>query len=286
MSLRILVTGSNGFIGKRLCARLASRGFELIEHTRSMGDLLDSTSLQSLPSVDVVVHLAGRTFVPDSWSDPAGFVSTNVLVTNHVLEYCRRVGARMIFASAYVYGIPSRLPISEKDATNPNNPYALSKALAEQVCEFYSCNHAVDVTVLRPFNVFGPGQSERFLISKIIAAARAGELIEIEDLAPRRDYIFVDDLVCAFECVIDRPLKGYNVFNIGSGESKSVGEVAEIIRGSMNSTSRVICIGAIRRNEISDTVADIRAAREQLGWIPKVSFVDAIKKMAYEEFKN
>src|SRR5262249_23823638 len=180
-------------------------------------------------AVDHVFHLAARSYVPDSWADPAGFLHTNVTGTARALDYCRANGAHLVFMSSYLYGTPKRLPIREDDPADPGNPYALSKFLAEQVCAFHAATLRVPVTVLRPFNIFGPGQRLEFLIPAIVEQVRRGGEIRVKDLAPRRDFVFVDDVVAALIGAIAKP-GGYRVFNIGSGISHSVREVIDAVQ--------------------------------------------------------
>ena len=281
---RVLVTGANGFIGKHLVHRLRSLDHEVIEVNRQTGDISSQEIWATFPPTDVVVHLAARAFVPDSWSDPIGFVHTNFHGTMCALDYCRIHKARMIFISAYLYGIPNALPIPESAALSPNNPYAFSKKIAEDACRFYSEYYGIDITVLRPFNIYGPGQSQKWLIPSIIEQVLKGKIIEVMDLTPKRDYVYIDDLNQAIIYSLDR-LSGFNVFNIGSGQSYSVENVIELIQYAEGSNIRVRCIGERRPQEIMDTIADISRAREELGWSPRWSLLSGIKAIV-EAKKN
>src|SRR5581483_1233335 len=147
--------------------------------------------------IDHVFHLAARTFVPSSWADPAPFYATNVMGTVNVAQLCRSQGASLTFMSSYMYGVPQVIPINEDHPLVAFNPYGHSKLLAEDVCRFYSRQFGINVAVVRPFNIFGPGQGPDFLIPTIIAQAlsREASQISIADDRPRRDYLFVEDLV-------------------------------------------------------------------------------------------
>src|SRR2546426_4125403 len=224
---RILVTGADGFVGRALVRSLARDGHGVIALGRSAGDVAEATTWADLPPVDHVCHLAARSYVPDSWRDPAGFVHTNMLGTTRALDHCRAHGAHCVYVSGYLYGVPKRLPIREDDPLEPNNPYALSKYLAEQVCAFYAASFGLSVTILRPFNVFGAGQRGEFLIPTILDQIRKGETIRVKDLAPRRDYVFLDDLVSALSRAIASPA-GHRAFNIGSGISYSVQDIIDV----------------------------------------------------------
>ena len=278
----IVVTGASGFIGRALCRDLRAQGHEVAGLSGRDGDIADPATLGSLARPDHVFHLAGRTYVPDSWKDPLEFQRVNVRGTANVLEFCRTHGARLTFISAYLYGVPERLPVTEACVPQPNNPYALSKHLAEQVCAFYAAHHGIDVTVIRPFNIYGPGQKPHFLISQIVGQVRGGQTIAVKDLAPRRDYLYIDDLVDALARTLDGP-RGYNVFNIGAGSSLSVQELIAAIQSVAGSRLPVVCDDEIRRNEIADVYADIGKARAQLGWAPKTGFRQGIERMMLKE---
>lgn len=279
---KILVTGSPGFIGRALCRFLRLHNHEVVGLSRRDGDISEPATLSHVGPMQHVFHLAGRTFVPDSWKDPLGFHRVNVLGTGNVLEYCRLHGARLTFVSAYLYGLPDRFPVWEQCAPRPNNPYALSKYLAEQVCEFYAAYHRVDITVIRPFNVFGPEQKAHFLIPHIVSQVKARQTIHVKDLAPRRDYIYISDLVDALAKTL-KCLNGYNVFNIGSGRSLSVRELIAAIQSVAGTDLPVVSEGVVRPNEIDDVYADIGKAHAQLGWAPNLTFQQGVERMMIEE---
>ncbi len=275
---RTLVTGAGGFIGRVLVRELAAAGHHVIDMRRSRGDVAESSTWAGLPAADHVFHLAGRSFVPDSWREPASFIQTNVGGTTQALEYCRAHGAHLVFVSAYVYGTPRRLPIREDDPVKPNNPYALSKVLAEQACEFYAKEMNVAVTVIRPFNIFGQGQRREFLIPTIIEQVLKGEAVRVKDLAPRRDYLDIDDLVSALIKILAVP-NGYSVINIGSGVSYSVQQIIDAIQDAARTQLPVASDAEPRASEIPDIRADITRARTLLGWQPRHSFAEAIEHL-------
>lgn len=273
-----IVTGAGGFIGQSLVKSLQSRGLSILPLTRARGDVASAETWKSLPPTRVLFHLAGRNFVPDSWEQSPSFVSTNVISTEHALEYCRVHGARLVLASAYVYGIPRNLPVRETDPASPNNPYALSKFLAEQLCRFAFQYRGVVTTALRVFNVFGPGQRNEFLIPKILQQVKVGKAIKLLDLTPRRDYVFLSDVVDAF-IKASEISEGFHTINVGSGFSLSVAEIVDKIQDVTGTTLPVVSESVERRLEIPDVVADISLARQVIGWRPLISFEDGIRIM-------
>ena len=229
-----------------------------------------------------VIHLAGRSYVPDSWINSGDFVETNVVGTQRALDYCRKSGASMVYANAYPYGIPEKLPINEYAPIKPNNPYSLSKCMGEQLCEFASDHNNVTTIVLRLFNVYGTNQRQDFLIPSIIDQVLNNKKIIVMDLNPRRDYIYIDDVVTALIKSMYLT-EGFNSINIGSGVSYSVKEVIETIQSVANTDLDVVSNKSERINEIPNVVADISRAKEVLDWTPVYSLKKGIELTLKDE---
>ncbi|MGV8124318.1 MAG: NAD-dependent epimerase/dehydratase family protein [Candidatus Xenobiia bacterium LiM19] len=276
----ILVTGSQGFIGRALTARLKNSGFRVLEFNTSEGNIAQQGSLNLYidEPINHTFHLSAKTFIPDSWESPIDFFHTNVIGTSCILDFCKTKKSPLTYISTYVYGNPERLPQAEEDPVSINNPYTLSKYLAEQICQFYASNFDMKITVFRPFNVYGIGQSQKFLIPEILHQAMHENAIKVKDLSPRRDYIYLEDLIDALLCTIN-PASKFALYNIGSGRSLSVKEVAETILDVLNMKKQIISENKERKNEVIDTVADISRARKELGWNPHHSFRDGIAKI-------
>lgn len=273
-----IVSGASGFIGQSLCRRLLTDGIELLGLSHNDGDVADQSVWEALPPAKQVVHLAGCSYVPASWEDSARFLRTNVLGTENAITYCRRHDARMIYVSGYVYGIPESLPISEDHPVRPNNPYALSKYLAEQLCGFASNHHQQQVIVLRLFNVYGPGQRADFLIPAIVSQVLEGNEIRVMDLNPRRDYVYIDDVVDAI-CSASTITGASHTLNIGSGDSYSVSEVIDQIQAVAGTSLPVVSSSRERANEIPDVLADITQARHILDWEPRWTFPHGLEQI-------
>jgi UDP-glucose 4-epimerase len=277
----IAVSGSNGFIGEKIVSKLINDNCELLPIDTSDGiDLTDLTSLDQVKKFDVMVHLAGLSFVPDSFKDPQKFYQINFLTTLNALELCRINGAKMVFISSYVYGKPQYLPIDENHPVVANNPYAQTKIIGEKLCEGYHRDFDVPVIILRPFNIFGRGQNEKFLISTILAQITSGKSeIFLINPNPKRDYIHVCDAVSAIElAVVDKTIS-FGVFNVCSNSSYSVKEITEIIKSKLKrSIDFTFDLTKDRKSDIEDTRGSYEKIKKELGWEPGYSFEQGITK--------
>ena len=277
MRNEILVTGATGFIGRYLVKALEARGHVVRSHSSRDGDIANCRL--PIDGVDHVFHLAAKTFVPESWTNPRDFYSANVMGTVNVLEHCRHKQTPLTLVSSYVYGQPQRLPISEDHPLGANNPYAHTKVVAEEVGRFYEMDFGMRVVIVRPFNMYGPGQTPPFLIPTIVDQAldSSASEIRLKDLRPRRDYVYVDDAIELLLATISEKVKG--VYNLGSGESASVAEVAELIRSAAGTDKPVVSDEQPRPQEVMDVRADVSRAASELGWRPTTSLAEGIGKV-------
>jgi len=278
---RVVVTGASGFLGRHLVESLKHCGAEVIEASRRTGFRLLEDDL-ALDGVEHVFHLAAETGVADAWRDVASFHLINTHGTVRILEQCRLAGCSMTYLGAYIYGAPDRLPIAEGDRVRANNPYAFSKWMGEESCRWYADTFGVPITAIRLFNVYGRGQSNRFLIPRIVEQVLdpAVDSIELLDLEPRRDYIYVSDVIQAL--LASLPEAGFQVFNVGSGRSWSVGEVVERIQHVAGTNKPVLDRKQKRQNEIPDTVADIHRITAACGWKPIVTLEAGIEELVMD----
>jgi nucleoside-diphosphate-sugar epimerase len=278
----IAVTGSSGFIGSKLVDSLRKDGFELLElDLKNRFDLTDNNCLEKIKKFDVVVHLAAKSFVPDSFIYPKQFYSDNYTITLNILELARKFNSKVIFFSSYVYGTPRYLPIDESHPLEAHNPYAQSKIICEKLCEGYARDFDLPVIIFRPFNIYGTGQNFYFLIPTILNQVKTG-LVKLQDSRPKRDFIFVDDVISAIRLVISSSTPHLDVFNLGYGVSYSISDIINTIRDIYPYEFDVEFSGEIRKNEVMDIVADTSHAKVGLLWEPKVSLKEGIAKMVKE----
>lgn len=275
-----MITGGNGFIGKHLKKYLEEKDYCVIAPNSKELNIMETENYKRycVMNIQHVVHLAGKTFVPASWEIPKDFFMINTMGTMNLIEFCKKNGINMTYISAYIYGKPKSNPVNEMSEVKPNNPYAKSKYMAEELCEFYTSFFDMNISVLRLFNVFGPGQSEQFLIPLIIKQVLSeSDVIEVQDLEPKRDYVYVEDVCRAIELSL-KNTQGYQVYNVGSGESCSVRRIIEMVQKEAGTNKIVLSKSNIRRNELSDVVADISAISNKWRWSPAFSLKDGLKK--------
>ena len=276
--LRIAITGPQGFIGRHLIQALAHHQLVLMDRSKG-ADVRDLSSLEAFGPLDIIIHLAALSYVPDSYDNPHGFYESNAAGTLNVLELARKAKARVIHLSSYIYGHPQYLPIDEEHPLEAANPYAHSKLISEEFCRAYTTHHNCDVCIIRPFNLYGPGQDSKFVIPKMVQSALRREPIELFDLRPKRDYLYVTDLVSLICRIIDNPVPGLVTVNAGSGESTSLSAVASIIAELLGRQIEIIDAKRPRPNEILDCIASTERANSLYGWSSSTSLQDGLSKV-------
>lgn len=273
---KILVTGSSGFIGKKIVKKLDK--FEIITDSNDSEhiDLQNREQVMKLDSADIVIHLGGKTPQNElKWSE---YFDNNVIGTLNVLEYCiQKKVKKMIYVSSYVYGNPKYCPVDENHSISPHNAYTESKYIGERLCEFYCNRSDLNLIILRPFNIFGESMKEGFLITNLINSVKTGKKVTIVNKNSKRDFLHVDDFVDLIAKLIDHNFK-FEVFNVGAGKSYSF---EEIIKKIEKITSQKINAD-YEENEgifIDDITSDISKIKNKIDWQPKIKFDEGLEKM-------
>ena len=272
---KILVTGSSGFIGKKIIERLDKLKVIKDSNNSEHINLQNREQVMKLDSADTVIHLAGKT--PQKklkWSE---YFDNNVIGTLNILEYCiQKKVKKIIYVSSYIYGNPKYFPINEDHPIDPHNAYTRSKYLAEQLCEFYAKNSDLNVIILRPFNIFGKTLPNGFLISNLLKSIESNEKVTIVNKYSKRDFLHIDDFVDVILKIKDYDFK-FEVFNVGSGKSYSFNEVIkEIEKISLKKLNL-----QYKQNEedfIKEIRADISKLSNKIKWNPKISFNEGLQK--------
>jgi UDP-glucose 4-epimerase len=294
--LRVLVTGADGFIGSHLAERLVADGARVrafclynsqgswgwLDHAPAdvraaldvrLGDIRDAGFVaEACKGVDVVLHLAALIAIPYSYAAPESFVATNVQGTLNVLEGARRHGvARVVHTStSEVYGTPDALPIRETHPLNAQSPYAATKVAADQLALSYHRSFSLPVTVLRPFNTYGPRQSTRAVLPTILTQLLEGRTeLSLGRLDTRRDLTFVADTVDGFVRASVAPGIEGRTIQLGTGRAESIGDVLAIAQRLLGTRATVRVDERRLRPDASEVMvlqSDPAVAREALGW--------------------
>jgi nucleoside-diphosphate-sugar epimerase len=276
--MRVLVTGAGGFLGRPLVAALRAAGHDAAPLE---GDVADARTFAKAGKADAVYHLAAQSNVPASVKDPAATWRANVDGTLQVLEWARRDGVGRVVAvsSSHVYGHPQRSPIDEGHPLAPRSPYGASKMAAEALAAAYHASYGVATVVVRPFNIYGPGQGPGFLVPDILGQLRAGKGLVLGDPKPVRDYTFLDDAVRFFVAAGTAPEAVGQALNLGSGKGRSVEQVVQAALKASGSPLRpTFDPGRFRANESGAVVADVSKARRLLGWAPEVDLEEGLRR--------
>lgn len=275
---KVLITGSQGFIGQALLAKLSEKNINIVTLGKDE-DITKWDCVKHIGDIDIVCHLAAVKNVPHSFKEPKDTYHVNLMGTLNMLEVCRRYDAKMIFPStAYVYGRPEYLPIDEKHPVNPSNPYARSKLLGEELCRAYNEDYGVKCIILRLFNIYGKNMDSASLIMEITRQMLRNKKIIVEDFTPKRDFVFVGDVANAFlrSMMYDA---SYEVFNIGCGGSHSVREIATKLIEIYGEDIKIETLNRKREDEILELRANIDKAQKELGWSPKYDINEGLSEV-------
>jgi len=282
--MKIVVAGSDGFLGKEVCKLLKDQNHEIIRIDLERGvDLSIKDELKDIPKFDFFIHLANLVYVPASYENPESFYRINYLTTLNALELCRKYSARLIYVSSYIYGSPQYLPVDEKHPIKPFNPYAQTKVICEALCQGYNRDFGVKCSILRPFNIFGEGQKGKLLIPEIVSQLKQGkETITLRDAKPRRDYVDVKDVARAIVyCLKDKT--EINAYNVCSGKSYSVEEITKTVNELLKRKVEFRFSGSDRLMEVDETVGSYSKIKECLGWSPSIEFKKTIENILKSE---
>ncbi len=240
-------------------------------------DIRSWKDLKNYKDISLIYHLAAITSIPNNQKEKKVLKEVNVEGTRNISKLGLREGSKIVYISSYIYGFPHYLPIDEQHPKNPTNYYAESKVLAENILKAYNKDFDIPITIFRPFNIFGLGQKEGFLIPTILDQLKSGR-IKLQDPMPKRDFVYIDDVI---DCLLKAAKynNSYDIFNLGYGKSVSVREVVNMILSFCDKTIKIDYTNKKRANETNDCYADVSKAKDLLNWKPKTSFKEGIEKM-------
>jgi NAD dependent epimerase/dehydratase len=295
---KILITGADGFIGSHLTEALLLQGYEvhafclynsfgsrgwldslpepLLKKARIfMGNICDAATLKkAMQGCDTVIHLAAQVSIPFSYEAPALFADTNIKGTLNTLETARNCEVQhlLVASSSEVYGTAVSVPINESHPLQPQSPYAATKIAADALATSFYKSFGLPVTIIRPFNTYGPRQSARAVIPAIITQLLAGkDTLQLGNLKPTRDFLFVKDTVNAILSIAQKPELAGETFNICSGTEVSIKDLANtLIQKIKPGTALVEDYQRLRpeSSEVFRLFGDATRLKTTTGWEP------------------
>ncbi|EJK98680.1 MULTISPECIES: GDP-mannose 4,6-dehydratase [Pseudomonas] len=291
MKKRLFVTGLSGFVGRHLKSRLNGHDstWQLMP-VAARYDLTEAKTLEGLwPEIpDAVIHLAGQTFVPEAFRDPARTLQINLLGTLNLLQALKArgfTGTFLYVSTGDVYGqvADNQLPITELHAPAPRNPYAVSKLSAELLSLQWGMSEGWPVLVARPFNHIGPGQKDSFVIASAarqISRIKQGlqpARLQVGDIDVTRDFLDVSDVISAYLALLEKGMAG-QVYNICSGREQSIrslieqlGDIAQVDVQLIQDPAR------LRRAEQRRVCGSPAKLRQATGWTPETTTQQSLR---------
>ena len=301
----VVVTGAGGFIGSHLVERLLALGANvtafvrynsrndpgfLAAHTKDIrivsGDIRDPEAVRSaLEGADTVFHLAALTGIPYSYVHPIEVFEVNAEGTLNVLVGARDAGLRrvVITSTSEVYGTALYVPMDEKHPKQPQSPYSASKISSDAIALSFHSAFQLPVTVVRPFNTYGPRQSDRAIIPTIISQALTQSEITVGNTKPTRDFTYVSDTVEGFLCLASSDLTVGHEINLGTGREVSIGDLVQRINAIVGRDLPIRVQDKRVRPETSEVnrlLSNNSKARELVGWTPRVTLDEGIRLTA------
>ena len=266
--MKVLVTGADGFIGSHLVEELVAKGYQVkafvyynsfntwgwldtLPHNIMknveifQGDIRDPNGVEeAMKNVDAVFHLAALIAIPFSYHSPDTYVDTNIKGTLNILQAARKLGTNrvLVTSTSEVYGTAQYVPIDEKHPFQGQSPYSATKIGADRLAESFYRSFQLPVTIVRPFNTYGPRQSARAVIPTIITQLLAGKTeIKLGALTPTRDFNYVKDTVNGFISIYESVQTIGEEINIATQKEISIGELAQELIRQINPEAKIIC---------------------------------------------
>ncbi len=306
--MKVFVTGADGFIGSHLTEELVKRGYQVkafvcynsfntwgwldtlpeavMKHVEIFqGDIRDPNGVyEAMKEVDAVFHLAALIAIPFSYHSPDTYVDTNIKGTLNVLQAARKLETKrvLVTSTSEVYGTAQYVPIDEKHPFQGQSPYSATKIGADRLAESFYRSFGLPVTIVRPFNTYGPRQSARAVIPTVITQLLAGKReIKLGSLTPTRDFNYVKDTADGFISIYESECTIGEEINIATQKEISIGQLAEELIRQINPEAEIICDEERLRPEKSE-VNRLLGCNEKIlrltDWRPKYSLEEGLKE--------
>ncbi len=302
---KVVVTGADGFIGSHLTESLLAEGYEVralaqynsfnnwghlegIKHENLevvTGDVRDAAFCRHLlKGADTVMHLAALIAIPYSYVAPESYVDTNVKGTLNICQAALDLGLErvLVTSTSEVYGTARYVPIDEKHPRQPQSPYSASKIGADAIAKSFHNAFGLPLTIVRPFNTYGPRQSARAFIPTVITQIAAGERrIKVGDLSPTRDFNFVTDTAAGFIAIARSEEAIGRELNIATGTEVSMRETLDTVARIMEADVEwVVDPERLRpsKSEVFRLCGDSSELRRLTGWAPRVTLEEGLRQ--------
>jgi NAD dependent epimerase/dehydratase len=302
---KALVTGAGGFIGGRLCVSLLEAGYDVRAFVRYnsradhgtldwidpelaadmeivAGDLRDPESVnRACDGIEVIFHLGAQIAIPYSYVNPRDFFETNVIGSLNVAQAALASEARRVIhvSTSEVYGSAQTVPITETHPIEAQSPYAASKVAADKLMDSFHRSFELPMTVVRPFNTYGPFQSSRAIVPTIITQALVGDTLRLGSLHPRRDLTYVGDTARGFMAAASSPQAIGRTLQLGTGTDVSIGELVEIVGELLGKELSVELDDERVRppaSEVQRLISSPALAAELTGWRPAIDLREGL----------
>ncbi|MBW6409466.1 NAD-dependent 4,6-dehydratase LegB [Clostridium weizhouense] len=308
MTKKVLVTGADGFIGSHLCELLLEEGYKVkaFVHYNSFnswgwldtldknkqkeieiftGDIRDPNGVkESIKGIDDIFHLAALIAIPFSYYSPDSYVDTNIKGTLNVLQAARDLETKrvLITSTSEVYGTAKYVPIDENHPFQGQSPYSATKIGADRIAESFYRSFKLPLTIVRPFNTYGPRQSARAVIPTIITQLLSGKKeIKLGSLTPTRDFNYVKDTAKGFIEISKSEKTIGEEINIASEKEISIKQLSDELIKQINKDAKVICDEQRLRpekSEVNRLLGSNKKIKKLTNWKPKYTFEEGIKE--------
>ena len=299
MEKKVVITGVNGFVGHHLAHELVNSGARVVGVGREpalseeldgvVSEYFSANLIEEWPAIDSpdsIIHLAGFAAVGPSFDAPQTYINGNSSMVTNMCEHYIAQDKKprvVVVSSGAIYDSNQPMPIAESGVIGFNSPYAVSKILTENQCQYYR-SRGLDCVVLRPFNHIGPGQLDGFILPDLYKqlSETKDNTVHVGNLETRRDYTDVRDIVRAYGKIALAPALQHNLYNVCSGQSLAGTEILETLKKELGKEDVITEVdpAKIRPNDIMNIVGDSSRLQQELDWKPEYPITRTIRDFA------